>query len=33
MWVKVNGQTSQGLVNRRIEEWQMYAYGDYIRNK
>ncbi|HEX2937936.1 MAG TPA: lysozyme [Ruminiclostridium sp.] len=24
-----NGQVLQGLVNRRMDEWKVYAYGDY----
>lgn len=31
MWVKCNGETLQGLVNRRTDEWEMYANGDYKR--
>ncbi len=31
-WSKAGGKTLQGLLNRRIEEYQMFANADYIRN-
>ena len=31
-WSKAGGRTMKGLLNRRIEEYQIFAYGDYTRN-
>ena len=31
-WSKAGGKTMQGLLNRRIEEYNMFANADYIRN-
>lgn len=31
-WIKVNGKVSQGLVNRRNDEYEMFMFGDYVRN-
>lgn len=31
-WSNANGQRLQGLYNRRIEEYDMFAYSDYKRN-
>jgi lysozyme len=31
-WSKAGGRTLQGLLNRRIEEYEMFASADYTRN-
>lgn len=31
-WSKAGGRTMQGLLNRRIEEYQIFANADYMRN-
>jgi lysozyme len=31
-WSKAGGRTIQGLLNRRIEEYNMFVNGDYTRN-
>jgi lysozyme len=31
-WSKAGGKTLQGLLNRRIEEYQMFTNADYARN-
>ena len=32
MWINVNGQESQGLINRRTDEVEMFYNADYNRN-
>jgi RHS repeat-associated protein len=31
-WKNVNGRVSNGLVNRRADEWELYSEGDYSRD-
>lgn len=30
-WSHCNGAVVQGLLNRRLDEWEMFVYGDYVR--
>lgn len=30
-WSHCNGQIVQGLLNRRLDEWEMFVNGDYVR--
>lgn len=32
VWCKAGGKTMQGLLNRRIEEYEMFANADYVRS-
>ena len=30
-WSHCNGVVVPGLINRRLDEWEMFVYGDYVR--
>lgn len=30
-WSSYNNVVLQGLLNRRLDEWEMFVYGDYVR--